>query len=161
MQYVSDNLYVPANTSSEDEDLILSIIPQDAGWELISFQARQLNQGQSWSFDCGQNELVIVNLSGTYTIEANCGRWTNFGDRENVFQGAGSALYLPRRSEFTIMAETGGEYAIAWVPTDQDNPPWLITSNQVPVSVRGGDNVSRQINDLLPPGSPLHRIRSE
>ena len=158
VQYMNDNLYVPANTSSEDEDLILSIIPQDAGWELISFQARRLNQGQSWSFACGQNELVIVNLSGTYTIEANCGRWTNFGDRENVFQGAGSALYLPRRSEFTIMAETGGEYAIAWVPTDQDNSPWLITSNQVPVSVRGGDNVSRQINDLLPPGSPVHRL---
>jgi len=24
--------------------------------------------------------------------------------------------------------------------------------------VRGGDNVSRQINDLLPPGSPVHRL---
>jgi 5-deoxy-glucuronate isomerase len=28
----------------------------------------------------------------------------------------------------------------------------------VPISVRGGDNVSRQINDLLPPGSPVHRL---
>jgi 5-deoxy-glucuronate isomerase len=28
----------------------------------------------------------------------------------------------------------------------------------VAISVRGGDNVSRQINDLLPPGSPVHRL---
>ena len=28
----------------------------------------------------------------------------------------------------------------------------------MPISVRGGDNVSRQINDLLPPGSPVHRL---
>ncbi len=28
----------------------------------------------------------------------------------------------------------------------------------VPIAIRGGDNVSRQINDLLPPGSPVHRL---
>jgi 5-deoxy-glucuronate isomerase len=28
----------------------------------------------------------------------------------------------------------------------------------VPISIRGGDNASRQINDLLPPGSPVHRL---
>jgi 5-deoxy-glucuronate isomerase len=44
------------------------------------------------------------------------------------------------------------------VPTDQDHEPFLIKPEQVPISIRGGDNVSRQINDLLPPGSPVHRL---
>ena len=158
MQYTNENLYIPPVVDSKNNDLILSITPEIAGWEMISFQARRLDQGHSWSFVGGENELAIINLSGSYTIQSNCGHWANFGGRKNVFEEAGSALYLPRRSEFTITAETGGEYAVAWVPTDQDHKPWLITPDQVPISIRGGDNVSRQINDLLPPGSPVHRL---
>ncbi len=47
---------------------------------------------------------------------------------------------------------------MTWVPTDQDHRAWLIRPEDVEYSVRGGDNVSRQINDLLPPGSPVHRL---
>jgi 5-deoxy-glucuronate isomerase len=67
-------------------------------------------------------------------------------------------LYLPRHSDFTITAEESGEYAVAWVPTNQDNEPFLTKPEDVEISVRGGDNVSRQINDLLPSGSPVHRL---
>jgi 5-deoxy-glucuronate isomerase len=80
------------------------------------------------------------------------------GGRKNVFQDAAHALYLPRGTEFTVTAEESGEFAVAWVPTDQDHEPWLIRPEDVCRSVRGGDNVSRQINDLLPPGSPVHRL---
>src|SRR5690606_4690010 len=66
--------------------------------------------------------------------------------------------YLPRRTEFTVTAEEGGEFAVTWVATDEDHDPWLIRPEDVPISIRGGDNVSRQINDLLPPGSPVHRL---
>ncbi|NIO61567.1 MAG: 5-deoxy-glucuronate isomerase, partial [Gammaproteobacteria bacterium] len=142
----------------DDPDLILSITPEQAGWEYISFQARRLVENQRWSFATGENELVIVNLSGRYTVRSNRGQWSGIGARKNVFEGAAHALYLPRHSEFTITAEESGEYAVAWVPTDQDNEPRLIEPKDVAISVRGGDNVSRQINDLLPPGAPVHRL---
>ena len=142
----------------DDPDLILSITPEQAGWEYISFQARRLAEDKSWSFETGENELVIVNLSGRYTVRSNRGRWSGIGSRKNVFTGAAHALYLPRKSTFTITAEQGGEYAVAWVPTDQDHEPFLIEPKNVAVSVRGGDNVSRQINDLLPSASPVHRL---
>jgi len=57
-----------------------------------------------------------------------------------------------------VIAEQGGDFAVTWVPTDQDHAPWLIAPEAVKRSIRGGDNVSRQINDLLPPGSPAHRL---
>ena len=44
------------------------------------------------------------------------------------------------------------------MPTDEDHEPWLIKPKDVEISVRGGDNVSRQINDLLPSDSPVHRL---
>jgi 5-deoxy-glucuronate isomerase len=58
----------------------------------------------------------------------------------------------------TVTAEEAGEFAVTWVPTSEEHDPWLIRPEDVAISVRGGDNVSRQINDLLPPGSPVHRL---
>jgi len=158
VQYTPDNILVRSGSFSDDPDLILSITPEQAGWEYISFQARRLAEGKSWSFETEENELVIVNLSGRYTVSSNRGKWSGIGGRKDVFAGAAHALYLPRHSIFTITAEQSGEYAVAWVPTDQDHEPWLIEPEDVTVSVRGGDNVSRQINDLLPSGSPVHRL---
>lgn len=158
MRYTAENILIRPDTFPDDPDLILSIAPEQAGWEYISFQVRRLAQNKSYSFETGENELVIVNLSGRYNVHSNRGRWSGIGSRKNVFTGAAHALYLPRRSKFTITAEHSGEYAVAWVPTDQDHEPWLIKPEDVAVSVRGGDNVSRQINDLLPPGSDVHRL---
>ena len=158
MQYTAENILVCPNNDPRDPDLLLSITPEQAGWDYISFQARRLSTGQSWSFSSDANELAIVNLSGRYSVRSNRGAWTGIGGRENVFAGAGHALYLPRQTDFTITADAGGEFAVTWVPSDEDHDPWLIKPEAVPVSIRGGDNVTRQINDLLPPGSPVHRL---
>lgn len=156
--YTAENLLVNPTANAQDPDLILEITPAQAGWDFISFQARRLAQGASWSFGSGANELAIINLSGRYTVTSNRGTWQHIGGRTTVFTGAAHALYLPRHSDFTITAEEAGEFVVTWAPTDQDHDPWLILPEQVPISIRGGDNASRQINDLLPPGSPVHRL---
>ena len=158
MQYTAENILVRPTANPNDPDCILSVTPAEAGWDYISFQARRLATGQSWSFSSGANELALVNFTGVYTVMSNRGEWRNIGGRTNVFTGGAHALYLPRHTEFTITAEQGGDFAVTWVPTDEDHDPWFIKPETVPVSIRGGDNVSRQINDLLPPGSPVHRL---
>jgi 5-deoxy-glucuronate isomerase len=158
MQYTAENILVRPTANPNDPDCILSVTPEDAGWDYISFQARRLATGQSWSFSSGANELAIVNFTGVYSVTSNRGDWRGIGGRTNVFTGGAHALYLPRHTEFTITAEQGGDFAVTWVPTDEDHDPWFIKPETVPVSIRGGDNVSRQINDLLPPGSPVHRL---
>jgi 5-deoxy-glucuronate isomerase len=157
MQYTTENLLVCPSTNLQDPDLILAITPQSAGWDLISFQARRLSMGNRWSFNSGENELAIVILSGAISVNSNRGNWDGI-ERDNVWTQAATALYLPRGSEFTITAARDSEFAVTWVPTDEDHKPWLIQPQDIPISIRGGDNVSRQINDLLPPGSPVHRL---
>ena len=157
-QFTAQNLLVTPQTQGDDPDLILSVTPESAGWDFISFQARRLATGQAWSFQTGEHELALVNLTGRYAVDSTRGKWQDIGGRRNVFEGAGHALYLPRQTEFTVTAEEGGEFAVTWVPTDEDHKPWLILPESVPISIRGGDNASRQINDLLPPGSPVHRL---
>ncbi|MCA9964680.1 MAG: 5-deoxy-glucuronate isomerase [Anaerolineales bacterium] len=157
MQYKAENILVCPMASETDPDLILSITPEEAGWDYIYFQARRLSAGRSWSFQSGEHELAIVILSGKFSVASNRGEWLGI-ERESVWTGAATAVYLPRHTQFTITAEQDSEYAVTWVATDEDHDPWLIPPQDVAVSVRGGDNVSRQINDLLPPGSPVHRL---
>lgn len=157
MQYTAENLLVRPSTDPQDQDLILTVTPRSAGWDFISFQARRLNAGSHWSFNSSENELAIVILSGAISVNSSRGSWEGI-ERENVWTSAATALYLPRGTEFTITAGRDSEFAVAWVPTDEDHEPWLIQPQDVPISIRGGDNVSRQINDLLPPGSPVHRL---
>jgi 5-deoxy-glucuronate isomerase len=158
MQYTVDNLLIRPETFADDPGLILSITPDSAGWQYISFQARRLAKGAHWTFQTGEHELALVNLNGRYGVRSSRGEWSGIGGRETVFQSAAHALYLPRHTEFTVTAEEAGEFAVAWVPTDQDHDPWLIRPEEVACNIRGGDNVSRQINSLLPPGSPVHRL---
>lgn len=158
MRYTAENLLVRPEHHPDDPGLVLEITPERAGWDYLSFQARRLDQGASWRFDSEGCELALVNLSGRYAVRSNRGEWSGIGGRNNVFTGAAHALYLPRGTEFTVTAEQGGAFAVAWVPTDEDHEPWLIEPKDVAVSVRGGDHVTRQINDLLPPGSPVHRL---
>lgn len=158
MHYTNANILVQPTQNPNDPGLFLSITPEEAGWDYIYFQARRLATGQSWSFQSGENELAIVNFTGVYTVTSNRGEWRGVGGRTSVFTGGAHALYLPRHTDFTITTEQGGDFAVTWVPTDEDHDPWLIKPEDVTISIRGGDNVSRQINDLLPPGSPVHRL---
>lgn len=158
MPYNAENLLVRPAHDPADPGRILRITPESAGWDFIHFEVRRLDAGAQWSFATDGHELALVNLTGVYTVGSNRGSWTGIGGRKDVFSGAAHALYLPRGTEFTVTAEESGEFAVGWVATDQDHEPWLIRPDQVRRSIRGGDNVSRQINDLLPPGSPVHRL---
>jgi 5-deoxy-glucuronate isomerase len=158
VKYTAENLVVRPAAVPGDPTLQLRITPASAGWDLISFEVRHLRQGETWSFASGDNELAVVNLTGRYGVKSDRGTWSGIGGRANVFAGGADALYLPRRTRFEVEAEQEGDFAVTWVPTDRDGQPWLIKAANVTKSIRGGDNVSRQINDLLPPGSPVHRM---
>lgn len=157
-QYTAENLLVRPQQYPHDPGLVLEVTPESAGWDYISFQVRRLLQGESWSFASGENELAIVDLTGSFAVQSIRGEWPKIGGRKSVFAGGAHTLYLPRLSSFTVTALDDCEFAVTWTPTDQDREAFLRTPGEVPISVRGGDNVSRQINDLLPPGSPVHRL---
>jgi 5-deoxy-glucuronate isomerase len=71
-------------------------------------------------------------------------------------------LYLPRNTKFEIT--TVGNYlemACGWCAVEEDFPAHFTTPTDVlnmGIEYRGGDNASRQINRLLPPGSPCGKL---
>lgn len=157
MQYTAQNLLVHSSTDPQYPDLILAVTPESAGWDFISFEVRRLGAGMEWSFHTGENELAIILFSGEISVRSTRGNWQGL-KRKDVWSVAATALYLPRDTEFTASANRDSEFAVTWVPTNEDHKPWLIQPQNISISIRGGDNASRQINDLLPPGSPVHRL---
>jgi 5-deoxy-glucuronate isomerase len=157
MQYTSSNLVIhPA--PSPDPDLIVQVTPENAGWEHIHFQSRRLAKGKTWSFETGPNELGLVLLGGVVRVTSNRGQWESIGGRPNVFAGLPHALYLPRGTSFTVEATTDCEFGVAWTLSEKDTQPRLVTPKDIIIELRGGDNASRHINRILPPGFPCSHL---
>ncbi|HEY6410332.1 MAG TPA: 5-deoxy-glucuronate isomerase, partial [Ktedonobacteraceae bacterium] len=129
-----------------------------AGWEYVHLQARRLGAQHAWSYATGDHEMAIVLLSGSIRVDSDRGKWSHIGGRDSVFRGLPFALYLPRNTSLTVSAETACEMAVALAPTDQDHQPRLVTPQDIEVEIRGGDHATRQINNIIPPGFPCHRL---
>jgi 5-deoxy-glucuronate isomerase len=135
---------------------------REAGWEYLNFQAKTLSRGEEWNHHTGDSEMFIVLLGGNFSVSAGSERWETVNGRENVFSGLPHGLYLPPGSYFTLTAESEIlDIACGWCTAEQHYPPHFITPDDVvrmEIEHRGGDNASRQINRILPPGSPCHRL---
>lgn len=162
-KYDVGNLIVhPGN--STDPDVAVEVTPELAGWDYVHFQLRRLDAQRSWKFATGDYEMAIVPMSGRIRVESNQGQWSHIGERDSVFHGLPYALYLPRRTSLIVTpsinrgATTLCEFAVAMAPTDQDHQPRLVTPGDIEIEIRGGDHATRQINNIIPPGFPCHRL---
>jgi 5-deoxy-glucuronate isomerase len=139
--------------------IFAEISAAQAGWQYLNMAVRRLDAGWLYPGATAEYEMVHVILGGRCTIRTDKGDYVNIGRRTNVFDGMPYAVYLPRHTRFEIEALTDGfEVASCWVETDQDHPPRLITPADSTIELRGGENASRQINGILPPGFDCHRL---
>jgi 5-deoxy-glucuronate isomerase len=103
-----------------------------------------------------------VLLGGNFNAKTSLANWKTKCGRKNVFSGLPHALYLPPHTDFSISAESETlDLACGWCKTNQKFPAQFITPemvNDMGIEFRGGDNASRQINSILPPGSACNRL---
>jgi 5-deoxy-glucuronate isomerase len=134
----------------------------EVGWSHLNFETRLVKKGESWAGNTEENEYLFVLLGGNFTAQTSSGVWKTFGGRKDVFSGLPHALYLPPQTNFSMIADSDVlDLACAWCPTHQIHPAQFITPDKVDemgIELRGGDNASRQINRILPPGSDCHRL---
>jgi 5-deoxy-glucuronate isomerase len=145
-----------------DKEIYQSITYSEAGWNYLNFMSRTMKPGQKWFGETGNNEYLFVLLGGNFLAETSAGKWKTSNGRKDVFSGLPHALYLPRQTEFEI-SPVGSllDIACGWCPAEQSFPAHFITPFDVVdmgIEYRGGDNASRQINRILPPGSACNRL---
>jgi 5-deoxy-glucuronate isomerase len=156
MQSASPALLVPP---SFNHDEYIHVTPQSAGWDHLSFAARQMKRGGTWNFETHDNELALVVLGGVCEITSNVGKWADVGRRPNVFRGMPYTLFLPPGTRFSVEAKSQHlDIAYGWCVAKESHPARLVKPAEVEIEIRGGDNVSRQINKMIPPGFPASRL---
>ena len=138
-----------------------SIMREEAGWQYLNFQARLMKQGETWKGETGNCEYGIILLSGNYSVKSDKGNWKTVNGRKDVFSGIAHTLYLPRHTSFELTAESEVlDIGYGWCETDKDFDPVFKTPDKADIEIRGGDNATRQINSLIQPGFPCHRLVS-
>lgn len=146
------------STDTGEPGIFAAVTPARAGWEYLTMEARRLHTGMTWTAETGDYEYVHVLLGGECCVTVGDTDYL-LGGRRDVFSGRPHAIYLPRRTAFTLSALTDGfEVASCWVPCQQDFPLRVITPDECAVELRGGGNASRQITSILPPGFPCQRL---
>ncbi len=148
--------------SNPDWEIYQSVSSGEAGWIHLNFMARILKSDQKWIGETGENEFLFVLLGGNFSAETSAGSWATTNGRKNVFRGLPHALYLPKHTEFEIVPLGDSlDIACGWCDAEKTFPARLITPEDVMnmgIEYRGGDNASRQINSILPPGSACNKL---
>ncbi len=158
MRYTAETMLIRSKDTG-GSGVFAEVSAAQAGWDYLNMAVRRLSHGETWSGSTGENEFVHVILGGVCAIRTSQGSFERVGRRPNVFSGMPYALYLSRHTDFTIEALGDGlEVASCWVATDEDHPARLVTPATSAIELRGGDNASRQINSIIPPGFDCQRL---
>lgn len=132
------------------------------GCEYLSFCTRKLKAGEKTAGETAARELAIVLLGGRCSIETSHGAsresWNGIGERATVFDGLPFSVYVPVNSSFHVTADTDCSLAFCYSRAEEEHPARLITPRDSAIEIRGGGNATRQINSILPPSFPAHRL---
>ena len=134
-----------------------SVTPESARWRYLSFGVWSASEGTVEELATHDNEVALVPLGGRCRIEAHGERW-EVGERASVFAGMPWALYLPPATTYRVEALTDLELAVCGARCERPFLPALVRPEDVEIEVRGGGNATRQINHILKPEFPAHRL---
>ncbi len=119
----------------------------------------RLTRGQQYEFSLESEESVLVVLGGKIGVDTGTQKWGGLGDRKDVFSGQPWALYLPLGTHATVTAESAdAEFAVCRCRASRSFPPRVIKPGDFEIEIRGGENATRQINNMVLPDFPADRI---
>jgi 5-deoxy-glucuronate isomerase len=147
---VSD-LLVPAGTAADGADALV-ITPERAGWTYCGLRVARLEAGGSRTLGTGGEELAVVPLAGSATVEVD-GRRFELEGRASVFARVTDWAYVPIGAEVTLSSEGGAELALASARAERRFEPAYVRAADVPVEIRGAGQATRQVTNFLAPGA--------
>lgn len=150
-------LFRPFAIPPNEPGVLLSVTPDDAGWETTGFSVRRLVAGDVWKGHTGHHEIALIVLGGRLTIDWGDGVRA-IGRREHVFAGYPYAVYLPCQTAFEVRADTLVELAEARAHSEKPLHPRVIAPGDVECEIRGGGNMTRQISRIIKPEQEADRL---
>ena len=144
------DFYAPAPTPAA-EGVAVDISPASAGWDFSSLRTLELGDGQSYGFDTGDSEWIVLPLAGGCVVR--CGDEVfQLEGRANVFERVSDFAYVPRDARVSVTASGGpGRFALTGARARRALPARYGAAEEVPVELRGAGSSSRQCNNFASP----------
>jgi 5-deoxy-glucuronate isomerase len=150
-------LHLPAGTVADGDDPVL-VTPAVAGWTYSGLRVLRLGAGESRAMDTGDNEMVVLPLSGSCSVRVDGERFRLEG-RRSVFERVSDCAYVPRDARAVVESDTGGEFALPMARARRRLPPAYGPAERVPVEIRGAGDATRQVTNFCTPQSfPADRL---
>ena len=143
--------HLPAGTAGGN-GYDLEVTPESAGWGYSGLRVVTLAAAEEHHFSTGDDEVVVVPLSGAVSVDAD-GSHLDLAGRADVFAGPTDFAYLPPGTTATLLSERGGRFALCAARTDRHLPVRYGAAADVPVELRGAGRSSRQVRNF---GTPDH-----
>ncbi len=144
--------YIVRDGESAEGPFSLVITPKTAGWGYSSLRVLTLAAGESATFPTGEDETVVLPLSGACVVECDGERFELVG-RENVFSRVTDFAYVPRDAQVSVSSEQGGRFALPAARATKRLPARYGPAEGVQVELRGAGQSSRQVNNFCNPAS--------
>lgn len=136
------------NSAERPYEVVVS--PESAGWHYSGLRVVALPVGGRVRFLTGDDEMLVLPLSGGCDVACDDERLTLTG-RRSVFTRVTDFAYLPRDSSVTLRAPSGGRFALPAARAGRTLPFRYGPAEDVPVELRGAGQASRQVNNFCAP----------
>jgi 5-deoxy-glucuronate isomerase len=131
--------------------MITEITPASAGWGHAGLRVLDLPAGGAWRAETGPDEIVVLPLAGSATVEAD-GQRIPLAGRAGVFAGVTDLAYVPRDSALGLSTRDGGRFALCSARARRRLPARYLPADRVGVELRGAGACSRQVHNFGTPG---------
>jgi 5-deoxy-glucuronate isomerase len=144
-----EHLHLPAGSCAHGQDPLL-ITPERAGWAFSGLRVLHLDPGESRDFETGDDEWIILPLSGAARVRCE-GTTFELQGRHSVWSRVSDFVYLPREARATLESHEGGDFALPGARARRRLAPRYGPAEAVPVEIRGAGTATRQINNFCAP----------
>lgn len=143
------SLHIPATGPMQGPRAIVSPATHDL--ERVCLDLLTLAPGESYLASSEDLELCLVILGGNLDVQAGSYSWEALGQRQNVFEGPATAVYMPPDTVFELRGagELGAEVALCYAASAQGADVTLIAPTDVTVREVGAGNWRRSVQDIL------------
>jgi 5-deoxy-glucuronate isomerase len=147
---MNSKLYLPAG-STGTRPYTVSVTPESAGWAESSLWVAELGPGESVDRHSGDDEILVVPLSGSVTVACDGDEFTLAG-RESVFHGPTDFAYVGRDSGYRVSSAAGARVALCGARASRRLPFRYGAAADVPVELRGAGSCSREVRNFATAG---------
>ena len=130
----------------------LVVTPESAGWTYCGLRIVQLAVGESRSISTGGDEIAVLPLAGSATVEVDDHVFELEG-RASVFARVTDWAYVPIESDVQLTSAAGAELALASARAERRYEPVYVAASDVPIEIRGAGQATRQVTNFLAPGA--------